>query len=426
VDAEQGVRRALTTRPDLRSPDSRTLVVAAGKAAAGMLRAFPVAPNAIALLPAGADASGVPSHASVLRGGHPYPTTEGCAATRRILSEASALGAGDRLLVLLSGGASALLEAPTDGIALDDLIASHRALALSGLAVASINLVRGCLSAVKAGGLAAAASPAMTTTLAISDVEHDDPAVIGSGPTVPAALALPERCRRALELVSGARVALPSSVLRFLEEHARTDEPPPDRHGELDYTVIASVADAVRAAQDELARRGYRLVSRGAERLSGDTAGAADRVLGIIGMAGRAAATDRATAATRAPLQHAAVLGGETTVAVTSRDPGRGGRSLDLAARVALAIRGQDGVAVVCAGTDGVDGSSRAAGAVVDGASAERAEALGFPLHEAIAAFHTEPALEAAGDLVVTGPTGTNVGDLVVVVSSALRLLSTS
>lgn len=443
ADPEAGVRRALASRPDLDPLDPSTLVVAAGKAAASSLRgALPAsgsrtgaaAPRAaFALLPEGVDAGPLPAGVVVLRGGHPHPTLEGFASSRRILREVGALGAGDRLLVLLSGGASALLEAPLDGIGDADLIATHRALVASGLPIRAINLVRGCLSATKAGRLAEAAAPAAVTTLAVSDVEGDDPAVIGSGPTVP-----PRRPRaadgaEALAVLRDARVDLPAAVVAFLErgaEGARVAQEatpsggaaawPPGAPGDLDYAVVASVGGAVRAAREALALRGHdvdTMAAAGEAYLRGDTDQAAARILRCLDAAPAGGAAFARAGARAAAV--AAVFGGETTVALPAAAlrpgfAGRGGRNLHLAARLALALRGRDDVAVAVGGTDGCDGSSRAAGAVVDGGTAARAEAAGFPLEAALAAFHTEPALDAAGDLLVTGPTGTNVGDLVV------------
>lgn len=383
----------------------------------------------IVLLPAGSQAGDLPVSTLVLRGGHPHPTPDGIQATERILAEVDRLGRGQRLLVLLSGGASALLEAPAPGLSCTELTLAHRALVASGLAIRSINLVRGCLSAVKGGRLSRRAHPAVTTTLAISDVEGDDAAVIGGGPTVPSRRSHAATCGEALDLVRAAGIELPAAALRVLEEGASAQGPddgaataghatgsatrPAAGEPAIDYTVIASIADAVAGARAELERRGYHVVAgtgvagaylRGETR---DAAGLIVRTLAGQGEPGHVVADS--------PI--AAVFGGETTVAVTTATPGRGGRNLDMAARVALAIRGCDGVAVLAAGTDGCDGSSRAAGAVVDGGTATRAESGGRALEAALAAFDSEAALEAAGDLFVTGPTGTNVGDLVVAVA---------
>lgn len=369
-----------------------------------MLRGLPARPSrAFVLLPEGSPAEGLSPPVVVLRGGHPYPTRAGVAATCQILEAVRQLRAGERLLFLLSGGASALLEAPAGNLSFEDLVATYRALVASGLPIASINLVRGCLSAVKGGALAEAAYPAAVTTLAISDVELDDPAVIGSGPTVPPAEPLATRCRRAVAVLTASGVDVPPAVRTWLAQQVhRTIEPqvPPA----MDFTVIASVADAVSAATGQLERRGYSITPGSGYELRSDTAAAARRIVDVA-----------QTLATEGKRQ-AFVFGGETTVAL-SAPAGRGGRNLDLAARVACALRGQTGVAVLAAGTDGADGSSKAAGAVVDGGSFERAERCGRSLEAALAAFDTEAALEASGDLIVTGPTGTNVGDLVVVVA---------
>jgi len=398
----------------------------------------------IVLLPAGSQAGDLPVSTLVLRGGHPHPTPDGIQATERILAEVDRLGRGQRLLVLLSGGASALLEAPAPGLSCTELTLAHRALVASGLAIRSINLVRGCLSAVKGGRLSRRAHPAVTTTLAISDVEGDDAAVIGGGPTVPSRRSHAATCGEALDLVRAAGIELPAAALRVLEEGASAQGPddgaataghatgsatrPAAGEPAIDYTVIASIADAVAGARAELERRGYHVVAGtgvAGAYLRGETRDAAGLIVRTLagqgahrrdGEAGRHG-RDGEPGHVVADSPIAAVFGGETTVAVTTATPGRGGRNLDMAARVALAIRGCDGVAVLAAGTDGCDGSSRAAGAVVDGGTATRAESGGRALEAALAAFDSEAALEAAGDLFVTGPTGTNVGDLVVAVA---------
>lgn len=405
--------RALAARPDLDLCDPRLLIVAAGKAAAPMLAAaFGFAATrgarAIAVVPEDADTAGLQDHATVIRAGHPLPDAGSEQAAKCVLDEARRLGPGDRLLVLLSGGASALLETPLAPLTLEDLRRANHVLVESGLAIGRINLVRGCLSAIKAGRLAQAARPAAVTTLAISDVEHDDPAVIGSGPTVVPVGSRREQCRSAIEALGASLTRLPRAVAAFLEEQASRDSDADDAHmiDAGDYTVIASASTAARRAEDELRARGYDIASHAAgARLYGSTEAAAARIL------------------RRLQSPHAGpsgvVVAGETTVEVTSRDPGRGGRNLDLAARLALAIRDEREIVIVAAGTDGRDGSSRAAGAVIDGGSAERAAAAGFPLEKALRDFDAEPALERAGALFVTGATGTNVGDLVVALAGA-------
>jgi glycerate 2-kinase len=437
------VAAALRERADL---PPLTLVVAAGKAAAGMLRGassfFTPATRSIVLMPRAGDAGGLPASTVVLYGGHPHPTSEGFESTRRIAAEIDGLRAGDHLLFLVSGGASALLEAPPEGIGEADLVRVHEILVASGLEIAAINLVRGCLSAVKAGRLAERARPARVTTLAISDVEGDDPRAIGSGPTVPPLISRAEAAARALAIVREAGLALPPSAFARLECDAARGEGQGASDEKWDVTVVASSGHAVRAAQAELRRRGYDATAV-TEYLHGDTAAAAARVLAAVDngeaetaknflldgeaaiskavlLDGEAATANAVPIARESVSARAVVLGGETTVALGAHAAGRGGRNLDLAARLALVVAGRPDLAIVVAGTDGCDGSSRAAGAVVDGGTAARAERRGFPLAAALAAFDTEPALEASEDLVVTGPTGTNVGDLVVAVWRAV------
>ncbi|HYC55479.1 MAG TPA: DUF4147 domain-containing protein [Candidatus Binatia bacterium] len=414
VDATAAAERALARRTDLHPNASSTLVLAAGKAAVPMMRgALPVA-RAIVLAPAGVEAGDLPAHVPVLRGGHPFPTPEGIAATRRIMAEVGALGAGDLLVVLLSGGASALLEAPACGISEDDLIQTHRLLVGSGAPIQDINRIRICLSAVKGGGLARLAEPARVVTLALSDVAGDDPRIIGSGPTVA------QECEAgaAWEIVRTRALELPETVTARLSSMAsgapaasREPATPQDaaqgRRIELpatDYEIVACAEDAARAACTELATLGY-AVSRC--NLGGATGEAADAIAARI------------RAMQRSARPSALVAAGETVVRLRRGTVGRGGRNLDLAARLALSIRGSGALACACAGTDGCDGSSRAAGAIIDEGTAARAARADLPLDRAVASYDTEPALAAAGDLLVTGATGTNVGDLLVAVCNA-------
>jgi len=369
-----------------------------------MRGALPVA-RGIVLAPPEVPAGDLPPAVTVLRGGHPAPTREGIESSLAILEAVRGLRQGQTLLFLLSGGASALLEAPSDDVEPGDLIETHGLLVGSGADIGDINRVRACLSAVKAGALLRAAAPARVVTLAISDVRGDDPAVIGSGPTFPQ----PIDASAAWQLVQGLGLRLPRSVQARLERlaHRVQDHDAAVRaHGDVDYRIIACAADAAGAAGRALQADGYRVTQL---ELAGSTEEAAARIaaaLSPLQAAGAAAAI---------------VAAGETLVRLPQGAAGRGGRNLDLAARLAIAMgeHAQRQVAVVCAGTDGRDGSSTAAGGVVDTRTAARAAAAGRDLRRALAAFDTEPALAAADALLVTGPTGTNVGDLLVAVTGA-------
>jgi len=372
-----------------------------------MRGALPVA-RGLVLCPHGSDVSGLPSSVGILFGGHPEPTPEGIASSRRIAAAVSGLRRDETLLFLLSGGASALLEIPRPGLDDDDLIAAHRALVASGADITEINRVRCCLSAVKGGALAALAAPARVCTFAVSDVVGDDPATIGSGPTFAAACgARQSDAIAALAIVARYAIQMPSRVLVHLESMASAGGSRREDHADstCEYEVIAAVRDAVEAAAAFVEAQGWQVSVR-PQPISGTTTVAAAEMAQQLAWRGSG----------NAP--RAWIAGGETTVRVPAACDGRGGRNLDLAARVAVQIAGRERVACVVAGTDGRDGSSRAAGAIIDGGTAGRAAAAGFALPEALAAFDTEPAIEAAGDLLVTGPTGTNVGDLLVAVSS--------
>jgi glycerate 2-kinase len=337
----------------------------------------------------------------LLHGGHPVPDAVGVESSRKILDAVSALGVGDRLLYLVSGGSSALFEVPDPRIEQADLLTAHDELVRSGANIAEINSVRRALSRTKGGRLAAAARPASVLTLAISDVAGDDPAIIGSGPTVAPTGADRDGSTAALEIIR--RYRLESVLAPAVLETLARPEPcgPANVEG---FVVLASVATACAQARCVLEERGYRCVSPPDGRLAGDASDAA-----------RTLAELARTLAAR-PERLALVLGGETTLRVPA-GAGSGGRNQHIAALLALELRDLDGVAAVVAGTDGRDGNSCAAGGVVDAGTAARAERAGAPLGAAVEAFDTATALAAAGDSLVTGPTGTNVEDLVVITS---------
>jgi len=451
VDPRDCVARRLALRGDLHPDSPSTLVVAVGKAAAAMMRgALPVA-RGFVLCPGADCVTDLPGCVEVLGGGHPEPTLQGLDSSRRIAAAVAALEKNETLLFLLSGGASSLFEVGAAELRPEDLIAAHRALVVSGAPISDINRVRCCLSAVKGGALAALAAPAARVcTLAVSDVVGDDPAAIGSGPTYPAQLRGGAAARAALDIVARYAVRMPPGVSAYLEAMARSvrDGGAADANwraagAALDYEIVAGIDDAIAGAARFLQARGCE-VSRHREPLTGETTLAAAQVaqqltkmhpargarqyrsppseVGSVQMhparGARQAGVGDSDGRDAEPALCAWLAGGETTVAVPPGCKGRGGRNLDLAARLALAVAGRAGLACAIAGTDGRDGNSRAAGAVIDGGTAARAAAAGLPLGEALAAFDTEPALEAAGDSLVTGATGTNVGDLLVAVTA--------
>lgn len=389
---------------EVERPRGRTVVAALGKAAGTHAAAwlehlpgwcdglFVLAPHG-APVPAAVLAAG-----AVHRGRHPVPDADGAASAEALLELASGLGGDDLLLVLLSGGASALLAAPRDGITLADVATTTRTLMAAGAPIDALNAVRRRLLRAGGGGLARAAYPARTVTLAISDVIGDRLADIGSGPAVEP----PPSDAAALEVLD-----------RYVERHAispavhsaiAADPHGDDRRwvGRTAAAILAGNRTAVDAARDALAVGGYGSRIRGSP-LGGEARAAGRRL---------AAAAARTADGCRSAL----VAGGETTVTVRGR--GRGGRNQELALAAALVLEGRDDTVLLAAGTDGVDGTSENAGGMVDGGTVRRIRAAGLDPAALLDANDSATALEAAGDAIRTGPTGTNVCDVVVICSS--------
>jgi len=397
----------------LEAPDAvathrgRVLLIAAGKAALAMASGADAAHarDGVVVVPHAGVAAGPPGVA-VLGAAHPVPDAAGAAATARVLADAARAGAETLVLVLLSGGASALLVAPAGDLTLEDKQAVNAVLLASGADIAALNTVRKHCSRVKGGGLARAASHAAGLwTLLLSDVVGDDPAVIASGPTV----ADPTTFADAQAVVERwlDPAAVPPRVRAHLEAGRQggageTVKPGDPALARGVVRVLAGNRTAVAAAAETARRLGYepQIVT---EPLRGDAAAAGARIVERLAAAPR----DRPVAV---------VAGGETTVRVVPG--GRGGRSQQLALAAAVALAGCPG-AVLAAGTDGVDGPTDAAGACVDGTTLARAHARGLHALAALAATDSHPLLDAVGDLLRTGPTGTNVADLVVALRPA-------
>ena len=382
-------------------------VVAAGKAAAEMASAF------VSALP-GAGAGGLiasprpgmpPGNLEWFDVGHPVPTTGSLAAGRRALALAAGLASDDVMVLLLSGGASAGLAAPVDGLTLADKSAVTSVLLRAGVAIDGLNCVRKHLSAIKGGRLAAAAG-GRVVTLAISDVVDpapDDPAVIGSGPTVPD----PTTFADALEICRAAGDAdpMPQAALNALERGVRGEveespKPGDRRLAGASYHLIGSRRDAV----DGAARR--------ARELGFSVAVIHEPVTGEARRAGESYVRTIARLAHERPRPLCVLSAGETTVRVTGG--GRGGRNQEFALAAAFHLTRRFPEAVVASvGTDGVDGPTDAAGALVDTTTPLRAAERGLhrPEHY-LAANDSCTFFEALGDLLRTGPTDTNVGDL--------------
>ena len=319
------------------------------------------------------------------------------AGTEQALALADAAGKDDLVLVLLSGGASANWIAPAPGLTLDEKQAVTRALLRSGAAIGEMNAVRKHLSRIKGGRLVRRAFPAQVTTLAISDVPGDDPAVIGSGPTVPDPTTLAD----AREIVRKFHLDLPVAVRRALDDPANETPKPGDRvFAGSDYRIVARPADALRAAQSRAGEAGYECIMLG-DRLEGEA---------------REVAADHAKLARDLSAQgrRAAILsGGELTV--TLRGEGRGGPNQEYALALAVHLDGAPGISALAADTDGTDGGSGRpddpAGAFVDPTTVARARAAGLDPAAFLADNDSTGFFNGIGDLFTPGPTYTNVTD---------------
>lgn len=386
------------------------VIAAAGKAALAMASTAatvvePAGRGGVAIVPhghAGACAGGVAVHAA----GHPIPDPDGVAATARLRARVAGADRDTLVLVLLSGGASALLVEPAAGVSLGDKQVVTARLLASSADIAAVNTVRRHCSGVKGGGLArAAAGAAGLWALVLSDVIGDDPATIASGPTVadPTTFADAEavlvRHLAPGDVPASVRAHLASGRAGKVSETVKPGDPALARARTV---IVGGNRDAVDAAAAAARARGYRVLML-AEPLAGDAAAAGRLVVARLRELSR-----------EGPV--AIVGGGETTVRVVQG--GRGGRCQQLALAAACALAGEPGV-VLAAGTDGVDGPTAAAGACVDGETVARATARGLDPRRALVATDSHPVLAATGDLVTTGPTGTNVADVVVALRPA-------
>ena len=384
------------------SPMGRTVIVGAGKAAAAMARAvedhWRGDPERLSGLVVTRYGHGMPTRRiEVVEASHPAPDAAGQMAAARILGAVNGLTANDLVLVLLSGGGSALLAAPMAGITLEQKRAVTKALLTSGASIGEINCVRKHLSAIKGGRLALAAAPARVVTLAISDVPGDDLSTIASGPTVPD----PTSCADALEIVKRYGIELPAAACQALLTGA-AETPKTDNAGFLrcESHIIATAQGSLAAAANLARAQGLTPLVLG-DTIEGEAREAA-RVLGGIALS---------VAAHGVPLAAPCVLlsGGETTVTV--RGAGRGGRNAEFLLGLALALGGNTRISAIACDTDGIDGSEDNAGAMVLPDTPARAVAAGIDLRARLVENDAYNVFAALGDLVVTGPTRTNVND---------------
>ncbi|MGZ5217263.1 MAG: glycerate kinase type-2 family protein [Caldimonas sp.] len=393
-------------------PKGRTLVLGAGKAGAAMAAAVEAA------WPAKAPLSGLvvtrydyvpPAFAALQREGsarvevveaaHPVPDEAGRRAAERIAALAHRLTADDLVLCLISGGASSLLALPADGVSLDEKRAINRALLRSGAAIDEMNCVRKHLSAIKGGRLARACAPARVVSLLVSDVPGDSPATIGSGPTV----ADPTSCADALAVLD--RYAIPiSAEIRSRLVRGELETPKP---GDAAFAGHAVHLIATPQRSLEAAAAVARALGIDAHILGDEIEGESREVAKVH------AALARQVARRGQPFGRPCVVlsGGETTVTVRPGQPGRGGRASEFLLGCAIALNGEPRVHVLAADTDGIDGSEDNAGAFVGPDTLARAAALGLAPRAFLDRNDAYGFFEALSDLVVTGPTFTNVND---------------
>ena len=379
-------------------PAGRTIVIGAGKAAAAMAQAVEAQwptdrPLTGLVVTRYGHGVGPLPRIEVIEASHPVPDAAGQEAASRILGLVAGLGPDDLVLCLISGGGSALLALPASGVTLADKQAVNRALLRSGAGIHDMNCVRKHLSAIKGGRLAAAAAPAPVVALAISDVPGDDPAVIASGPTVPD----PSTLADARAVLARYGIAPPPAVIaRLLDPAAETPKPGDAAFARTRMAVIATPLASLEAAAAVARAAGLHPLIMG-DAIEGEAAAVAH------GMAD--------TARQHAARGEACVLisGGETTVTV--RGGGRGGRNAEFLLALAVALDGYPGISAVACDTDGIDGTEDNAGAVLAPDTLARAAALGLDAPAMLADNNGYGFFTALGDLVVTGPTRTNVND---------------
>ncbi len=389
-------------------PKGRTLVLGAGKAGGAMAAAVD------ALWPADAPLSGLvvtrydhvppaykarPGRIDVVEAAHPVPDAAGQRAAQRIAEFAQGLSEHDLVLCLISGGASALLTMPAPGISLDEKRAINQALLKSGAAIDEMNCVRKHLSAIKGGRLAARCAPAQVVTLLISDVPGDAPEVIGSGPTVPDS----STCADALAILARYRIDVPAAARAGLQSGTFESPKPGDTRfkGHSVHTIATPWQSLDAAAA--LARTAGIEPHVLSDEIEGES-----REVGKVH-----AALARSVARRGVPFARPCVIlsGGETTVTVRQGASGRGGRASEFLLGCAIALQGQEGVYAIAADTDGIDGIEDNAGALIAPDTLARAAALGLKASDLLDRNDAYNFFQPLGDLVVSGPTFTNVND---------------
>ncbi len=380
-------------------PKGRTIVVGAGKAAASMAAAVEAHWNGpLEGLVVTRYGHGVPcKYIEVVEASHPVPDEAGPRAARKILDKVSGMTADDFVLVLISGGGSALLALPAEDITLADKQAINRALLKCGAHIAEMNMVRKHLSAIKGGRLAVAAAPARVVTLAISDVPGDDLSIIASGPTVPDVSTRAD----ALAVLTKYGIEIPATVAVHLNDDvSETPKPGDPRFANVTNSLVATPQKSLEAA----AR-----VARDAGLLSVILGNAIEGEARDVGIVHAGIARQCGDWGQPLEIPCALISGGETTVTV--RGHGRGGRNAEFLLSLGIATDGRNGIWALAADTDGIDGSENNAGAILTPDMLRQAKCADIDVKTRLADNDAYSVFAALNDLVMTGPTLTNVND---------------
>jgi len=384
------------------APKGRTVVVGAGKAAAAMARAVEQHwPGPLGGLVVTRYGHGVPcKRIEVVEASHPVPDAAGARAAERILESVKGLTSDDLVLCLVSGGASALLALAAPGLTLADKQQVNKALLKCGATISEMNCVRKHLSAIKGGRLADAAYPARVVTLVISDVPGDDVSIIGSGPTVPD----PTSFADARAVFEKYKLEMSPAVAARLASKDETPKPGDPRFARAETILIARPQDALEAAASVARAAGYQPVIL-SDSLEGE---ARDVALVHAGIARQIVNHGQPQ-----PAPAALLSGGETTVSL--RGSGRGGRNAEFLLALVVALDGHPGIHAIACDTDGIDGTEDNAGAIAGPDSLARGRTKGLDAKAMLANNDGYGFFAGIGDLVVTGPTRTNVNDFRVI-----------
>jgi hydroxypyruvate reductase len=418
VDPAIAVKNYFRANPaiveQIKATPGHVFVVGAGKAGAPMSAAvrelFPnkIAAGRVIVKYGHLGAGGVPLEPiQLIEAGHPVPDEAGLAGARAIAQLLSQTTADDTVICLFSGGGSALLTLPAEGLTLADLQATTQALLAAGATINQVNTIRKHLSAVKGGGIARLAAPAAVYALILSDVVGDPLEVIASGPTVPDPTTFADVW--ALVEQFGLQNALPSAVRRRLQAGHKGDLPDTPKSGNSIFkrvtnVVIGSNKIAAQAAVESAQAAGFN-----AQLLTTFIEGEAREVGRVVAGLAKGLAHDEGMFKRPACL----VLGGETTV--TLKGNGKGGRNQEMALSAAIALAGWENLLITCLGTDGSDGPTNAAGAFADGATVSRARALGLNPLDFLQRNDSYNFFAPLDGLIITGPTNTNVNDLTII-----------